>query len=70
MTTANYVTHPAFFVFCFRKRQGAIDGSVFFIKFAIRVPELIIKGVEGLNPVSDEELFIGAVNGTENVGFA
>ena len=32
--------------------------------------ELIIKGVEGLNLVSDEELFIGTVNGTENVGFA
>ena len=36
----------------------------------LRVPELIIKGVEGLNLVSDEELFIGTVNEKENVGFA
>ena len=36
----------------------------------LRVPELIIKSVEGLNLVSDEELFIGTVNETENVGFA
>ena len=36
----------------------------------LRVPELIIKGVEGLNLVSDEEMFIGTVNETENVGFA
>ena len=34
------------------------------------VPELIIKGAEGLNLVSDEELFIGTVNETEDVGFA
>ena len=33
------------------------------------VPELIIKDVEGLNLVSDEELFIGTMYGTENVGF-
>ena len=36
----------------------------------LRVPELIIKSVEGLNLVSDEELFIGTVNETENVGFS
>ena len=36
----------------------------------LRVPELIIKSVEGLNLVSDEEMFIGTVNETENVGFA
>ena len=36
----------------------------------LRVPELIIKGVEGLNLVSDEELFIDTVNRTENVAFA
>ena len=34
------------------------------------MPELIIKSVEGLNLVSDKELFISTVNGTENVGFA
>ena len=31
------------------------------------MPELIIKGVEGLNLVSS---LVGTVNGTENVGFA
>ena len=36
----------------------------------LRVPELIINSVEDLNLVSDEELFIGTVNETENVGFA
>ena len=30
----------------------------------LRVPELIIKGVEGLNLVSEEELFIDTVNRT------
>ena len=78
MMTANRMTHPASFVFCCSKRQGAFDWSVFFRKSAIlfiilmhlRVPELIIKGVEGLNLVSDEELFIGTVNETENVGFS
>ena len=36
----------------------------------LRVPELIIKGVEGLNLVSDEELFIDTVNRTENLASA
>ena len=36
----------------------------------LRVLELIMKGVEGLNLVSDKELLIGTVNETENVGFA
>ena len=36
----------------------------------LRVPEFIIKGVEGLNLVSHDELFIGTVNGKENVVFA
>ena len=34
------------------------------------MPELIIKGVESLNLVSDEELFMGTVNVTEDVGSA
>ena len=78
MMIANHMTHPALSVFCFSKRQGAIKCSVIFQKIChfvryfdhLRVPELIIKGVEGLNLVSDEELFIGTVNKTENVGFA
>ena len=78
MMTTNHMTHPAFFVFCFSKRQGAIEYSVFFKKICyfvqyfdhLRVPELIITVVESLNLVSDEELFIGTVNETENVGFA
>ena len=36
----------------------------------LRVSELTIVSVEGLHLVSDKELFIGTVNGTENVGFA
>ena len=73
-----HVTYPANFVFCFNNRRGTIKCSVFFQKICffvqyfdhLRVPELIIKSVEGLNLVSDKELFIGTVNGTENVGFA
>ena len=46
----------------------------FFVQYFdyLRVPELIINSVEGLNlvTISDKELIIGAVNGTENVGFA
>ena len=76
--TVNHVTHPAISVFRFSECQGAIKCPGFLRKYCyflqffdhLRVPELIIKGVEGLNLVSDKELFIGTVNGRENVGFA
>ena len=33
--TGNHMTHTAFFVFCFSKRQRTIKGSVFSRQFAI-----------------------------------
>jgi len=76
--TVYHVTHPAISVFRFSECQGAIECSGFLRKYCyflqffdhLRVPELIIKGVESLNLVSDEELFTGTVNGGENVCFA
>ena len=77
--TVNHITHFVFFVFCFSKRQDTIKCFAFFFQkfcYFVRcfdrlwVAELIIKSAEELSLVSDEELFIGTMNGTENVGFA
>ena len=52
--------------------QANLTPLCYFVQYfdCLRVPELMIKNVKGLNLVSVEGLFIGTVNWTENVGFA
>ena len=63
--TDNHMTHPPSLWFVLASARVPVNALGFQKICYLRVLETIIRDLEGLNLVSEEELFIGTVNGTE-----